>query len=333
MRITCPNCSAQYEIADGMIPAEGRDVQCSNCGTTWHQEARVQDAAASETQAPPPEDVAPSDVPAAAETVPPPAPQPDTPAPTRQTMADERTLDILRQEREHEERLRAEAGQTQQEAAGPPAEPNDAEARETAALEAARMAAAASVARSRGSGDAPSSAPQPPSPPSADHPSASPPKDDVADAIAQALRDGEIDEGDDQASEEDAHAYGADADSAASQAPRRELLPDIEEINSSLRPDDRVAAIQAQAVAEADAAMASDQASSQAEGSGFRIGFLSVVALVLLAVLTYAFADTIVAALPALDNALDTYVNMIDRGRLGVEAGAESLLEMIGPDA
>jgi predicted Zn finger-like uncharacterized protein len=37
MRLTCPNCSAQYEVPDEVIPEEGRDVQCSNCDQTWFQ--------------------------------------------------------------------------------------------------------------------------------------------------------------------------------------------------------------------------------------------------------------------------------------------------------
>lgn len=37
MRLTCPNCAAQYEVPDDVIPDEGRDVQCSNCGQTWFQ--------------------------------------------------------------------------------------------------------------------------------------------------------------------------------------------------------------------------------------------------------------------------------------------------------
>jgi predicted Zn finger-like uncharacterized protein len=37
MRLICPNCGAQYEVADNVIPASGRDVQCSNCGNTWFQ--------------------------------------------------------------------------------------------------------------------------------------------------------------------------------------------------------------------------------------------------------------------------------------------------------
>lgn len=35
MRLTCPKCGAQYEVPDEVIPTEGRDVQCSACGTTW----------------------------------------------------------------------------------------------------------------------------------------------------------------------------------------------------------------------------------------------------------------------------------------------------------
>lgn len=37
MRLICPNCDAQYEVQDSVIPQTGRDVQCSNCGVTWFQ--------------------------------------------------------------------------------------------------------------------------------------------------------------------------------------------------------------------------------------------------------------------------------------------------------
>lgn len=40
MRLTCPNCDAQYEVDAALIPPAGRDVQCSNCGQTWFQEPR-----------------------------------------------------------------------------------------------------------------------------------------------------------------------------------------------------------------------------------------------------------------------------------------------------
>ena len=37
MRLSCPNCGAQYEVPTEVIPEAGRDVQCSNCGHTWFQ--------------------------------------------------------------------------------------------------------------------------------------------------------------------------------------------------------------------------------------------------------------------------------------------------------
>lgn len=37
MRLICPNCSAQYDIANDAIPEGGRDVQCSSCAHTWFQ--------------------------------------------------------------------------------------------------------------------------------------------------------------------------------------------------------------------------------------------------------------------------------------------------------
>jgi predicted Zn finger-like uncharacterized protein len=56
MRLICPNCEAQYEVADNAIPDEGRDVQCSNCGTTWFQDsADALAAAAAQAEATPPE--------------------------------------------------------------------------------------------------------------------------------------------------------------------------------------------------------------------------------------------------------------------------------------
>lgn len=38
MRLVCPKCAAQYEVAVDAIPENGRDVQCASCGNTWFQE-------------------------------------------------------------------------------------------------------------------------------------------------------------------------------------------------------------------------------------------------------------------------------------------------------
>lgn len=45
MRITCPNCLAQYEIDATLLPAEGREVQCSACDSIWFQTAPIKKAA------------------------------------------------------------------------------------------------------------------------------------------------------------------------------------------------------------------------------------------------------------------------------------------------
>ena len=40
MRLICPKCDAQYNVADDAIPQGGRDVQCSTCGNSWFQMAK-----------------------------------------------------------------------------------------------------------------------------------------------------------------------------------------------------------------------------------------------------------------------------------------------------
>jgi predicted Zn finger-like uncharacterized protein len=37
MRLICPKCDAEYEVEAAAIPETGRDVQCSNCGHGWYQ--------------------------------------------------------------------------------------------------------------------------------------------------------------------------------------------------------------------------------------------------------------------------------------------------------
>jgi predicted Zn finger-like uncharacterized protein len=52
MRLVCPNCGAQYEVDDRVIPESGRDVQCSACGHAWYQmPAGREDAGAAEEAA------------------------------------------------------------------------------------------------------------------------------------------------------------------------------------------------------------------------------------------------------------------------------------------
>lgn len=54
MRLICPNCGAQYEVPDEVIPVAGRDVQCSSCGHTWFQTREGPEESAPPTPEPQP---------------------------------------------------------------------------------------------------------------------------------------------------------------------------------------------------------------------------------------------------------------------------------------
>ncbi|MBV1895417.1 MAG: zinc-ribbon domain-containing protein [Rhodobacteraceae bacterium] len=95
MRLICPNCDAQYEVPNEVIPSEGRDVQCSNCGDTWFQ-THVDPADSVEFDPElPPEHAASDDEPS----------QDPMPA---QVDLESSVKDILREEAELEAQIRAE---------------------------------------------------------------------------------------------------------------------------------------------------------------------------------------------------------------------------------
>ena len=96
MRLTCPNCGAQYEVPDAVIPAAGRDVECSNCGTTWLQ--HHPDHTPTEPAEPDPTPPAAPDAEPDAE----PAPEPAT-----RRRLDPAVADILREEADRERAARA----------------------------------------------------------------------------------------------------------------------------------------------------------------------------------------------------------------------------------
>ena len=287
MRLTCPNCSARYEVADSMLPPEGRDVQCSNCATTWFQPGRRTDPATSASMAPPPIAVvrpqrpvaqttppepaaAPKPAPEVAAEAAPPAPTPASPevAPTRRTL-DPDLRSILQEEAEREARLRraeADPVETQSEM---PLDQDPIEvrrARRRAELDAAPDAFA-------------------------------------ADKDAEAL----------------AHAPRPDAPSA------RDLFPDIDEINSTLRDTgDR-------SFRDPDASDIDTLDTLPRRRRGARIGFFGVIAVAALAAALYANAARVVTAVPAAAPAVAVFVEKVDLGRVWLDDLVRRLAEGTTP--
>ncbi len=95
------------------------------------------------------------------------------------------------------------------------------------------------------------------------------------------------------------------AATAVASGTRSDLLPDIDEINSSLRSDSERGEENRDPVAE----------EAKRKG-GFRRGFMTVILLVVLAVILYLLAPQISSAVPALEPALTTYVDTINSARL-----------------
>ncbi|WP_071673002.1 zinc-ribbon domain-containing protein [Nioella nitratireducens] len=234
MRLTCPNCSARYEVDDTLIPPEGRDVQCSNCATTWFQpgnRAPVEESGTSR---------------ATAEV-------------TSRRNLDPDLKDIFREEREREERLRRAAA-------------------ETAAVEEQEEMAL-------------DSAPEP-APSHGD----TPPQETTEDEELAAIREA-VDE----------------STQAQNRPPRRELLPDIEEINSTLRAtSDRNAQ-------DFDTSDIESMDVIPRRRRGFRMGFILMVILAAGAVGTYSYAPEIAAAVPQAEPTLASYVETVNQLRFQLD--------------
>ncbi|MBW7922042.1 MAG: zinc-ribbon domain-containing protein [Rubellimicrobium sp.] len=107
----------------------------------------------------------------------------------------------------------------------------------------------------------------------------------------------------------------APAADPAPEAPRgRARLPDIEEINASLR-----------AAAERAPAHVGEAAQARGRG-GFRAGFLTVLSLATLALAAYVAAPRIAASVPAAEPALARYVAGVDRVRLWLDLQVQGVL-------
>jgi len=280
MRLICPNCGAQYEVPDAVIPAGGRDVQCSNCGTTWFQnhpdqasaEPDQADAGPAATPEPEPE--------AEPEPGPEPGPHPETePAQTAGRRLDPSVTDILRQEADRERAARAaESGdriETQPDLGiGEPEHDEAQRARE----------ARDRMQRLRG-----------------DRPVATPPATGARDV------DGDADE-----------IFDDEDDDRLDPASRRNLFPDIDEINSSLSASGNGPGSLAPTMSE-------DMPPAR-RGGGFRTGFRLAVVTCVVALVIYLMAPSIAGLWPAAEAPLAQYVQAVNGARAMLSATVADLI-------
>lgn len=312
MRLTCPNCGAQYEVPDEVIPETGRDVQCSNCGDTWFQNHPSQqssdEADTPDTRHPgwdspdedadaddfaPEEDVPEEDVPepSADEASAPeeePAPEPDMPdepdgaedtGEVAEAVADDPADEDTPEEEapdETEPEIPARRG----------LDPSIADVlREEAARE--------EEARAAESGG--------------------------LETQPDLGLDGQSDDDDQRSQEarsrmarmrglpEDSVADADDPEPHPGLISRRNLLPDIDEINSSLDSES----------VRAEADHGGDTVAGAAAGQGgFGKGFRRAVLLVLILVILYLLAPMISENIPALAGVLKPYVDTVNAGRI-----------------
>jgi predicted Zn finger-like uncharacterized protein len=287
MRLICPNCSAQYEVPADIIPAEGRDVQCSNCQETWFQ---------THPDTEPQTDVAQTLKEHFAQTEPEAAPvPPQSDAVSEPDPIDdefERTLDpeldtiaegepeiapapVITDERSKREIdpsvadiLREEAQREREQRAAETLEHQDEFAVDT---------------------DEPTSDPQP---------------------KKSGYIDPKLDDLDEMYKDTASDAPGS----------RRDLLPDIEEINSTLRRDKK----------SANREEPETQARKNASG---RRGFRAAIILLLSAVAVYAYADLIISNVPQLAPYLNAYVAQIDQWRAALSDQTSGFLTWLQAQA
>lgn len=282
MRLVCPNCDAQYEVDDDAIPDLGRDVQCSNCGHAWFQRHPEAESLEAEEEAlfgaeAPKRPVA--DAPAV-EPKPTPAPAPQA-APTRPARP----------------------------AAAKPA-PTDTEAAETTrrpeqiAPTVRRGLDESLLAVLREEAEREAAVRRKESPRGLETQSdlgleetATANTKSVRERLAR-LREAEPEKPDANAPEDTGRG-----------ASRRDLLPDIDEINSTLRASNE------QRSGRGDGASGARQSDQSAGRSGFRSGFSLVVLVAVLALVAYVAAPRITEQFPQTQGPMATYVTQVNKGR------------------
>ncbi len=104
-------------------------------------------------------------------------------------------------------------------------------------------------------------------------------------------------------------------DAAAKPSARRDLLPDVEEINSTLSPSESASDDEAEGTAPADVMRGRNS---------FRSGFLMMVLVALIGLVAYLAAPRLSAQLPGLTGPLTAYVSFVDVIRLQLDGLMQS---------
>ncbi len=277
MRLVCPNCDAEYEVDDAAIPRSGRDVQCSNCGHGWFQ---VHPEVKAEVE----EEAALFGAPADAEPEPEPAWEPED------VLAAEAAADVTPAP------VAAVVEPELEPVVAPEPEPPEPEpvaevprrSIDESVLAVLREEAEREAAARRG-----------------ERPRIETQTEMPLDAVPRAPKLEDL-----SARLEDPVAP------PAPEAPRkRALLPEIEEIKSSLHPS-----------ADPEEDETSGAASPAAAQGGFRSGliFALLIAVILLAL--YVMAPVIAAKVPTLQGVLEVYVNAINALRVALDTRLRALI-------
>ena len=285
MRLICRNCDAQYEVDNAAIPPDGRDVQCSGCGHAWFQ-MRADAVPELRPGVSAPVDPAGPDLAAAMWSYPGVHTQDDPAHP--EPLTDDGPPPILPEAQEDAGLRRRSLDDTVLEVL-----------REEAAREAAvrRAEAPPPIEVQTDLGLAP---PPPLLPPS------------VFLAARERFADPSVSP-DELTSEDDMQPLPAS---------RRDLFPDIEEINSTLRASSEPRGDESEAETETETDVEADR-------RGFRTGFVMIILIAVLLSLLYAMAPRIVAAVPASESAMQAYVDGVDWARLGVDAALQSAIRSL----
>ncbi|EEW60689.1 putative zinc finger/thioredoxin [Ruegeria sp. TrichCH4B] len=341
MRLICPNCGAQYEVPEDVIPENGRDVQCSNCGDTWFQPSaqmladqdEAKTAPAAPARQPEPEYVEPEPDP-----VPEPRAGPADPAPEPAPVAEPEPEPAEETWPRSPAPEAAEAQEQWHEDPDAPEHPEDAPAYD----------------------DTPEPEPEPEPEPVEAH-AAAPAKRRLDPEISRVLREEAMREealrsgrdgletqtemGLDDLSEDEATRRARQSQErvarmrgeepaataepvaepsadrpAATERPapqpgsRRGLLPDIEEVATDAPGEPKSAT-----------PPPVDVAAPAPRKSGFSRGFILVILLMVVAILAYSKAPVIAERLPQADPYISSYVAWVDQWRFWLDEQAKAL--------